>query len=173
MSADRAELSDPSSAASSARRASSSIALAFVLVVGILLARSVFGRYVYAVGDNAEAARLSGVRVMSVQTRLLRPLRARRRPRGVIYAGRYGSGASNSFYDTIRLPGDRGRRRRRHEHLRRGSGAVWRGVIGVLILALIGNGFNLLGIDPTYQLAVQGMLIFAAVAGDQYLRRAR
>ena len=46
-------------------------------------------------------------------------------------------------------------------------------MIGVLILALIGNGFNLLGIDPTYQLVVQGVLIFAAVAGDQYLRRAR
>ena len=51
-----------------------------------------------------------------------------------------------------------------------GAGAVWRAVVGVLILALIGNGFNLLGIDPTYQLAVQGVLIFAAVAGDQYLR---
>ena len=41
----------------------------------------------------------------------------------------------------------------------------------MLILALIGNGFNLLGIDPTYQLTAQGILIFAAVAGDQYLRR--
>jgi ribose transport system permease protein len=146
------------------------IALAFALVVGVLLARSVFGRYVYAVGDNAEAARLSGVRVMSVQTRCYVLAGLAGGLAGVMYAGRYGSGASNSFSDTIAFQaiaaavvGG--------TSIFGGSGAVWRGVVGVLILALIGNGFNLLGIDPTYQLTAQGILIFAAVAGDQYLRR--
>lgn len=144
-------------------------ALAFVVVVGVILSQTVFGRHVYAVGGNAEAARLSGVRVMKVQTLcyVLSGLAAGLA--GIFYAGRYGSGASNSFSDTIAFQaiaaavvGG--------TSIFGGSGAVWRAVVGVLILALIGNGFNLLGIDPTYQLAAQGVLIFAAVAGDQYLR---
>jgi ribose transport system permease protein len=52
-----------------------------------------------------------------------------------------------------------------------GEGAVWRAVLGVLLLAMIGNGFNLLGIDTTYQAIVQGALILVAVAADQLLRR--
>ena len=51
-----------------------------------------------------------------------------------------------------------------------GEGAVWRGVLGVLTLAIIGNGFDLLGVDTTYQMLVQGVLILLAVAADQLLR---
>jgi ribose transport system permease protein len=54
-----------------------------------------------------------------------------------------------------------------------GQGAIWRAVLGVLILALIGNGFNLLGIDTIYQQIVQGLLIMLAVGLDQLLRRRR
>jgi ribose transport system permease protein len=46
-------------------------------------------------------------------------------------------------------------------------------VLGVLILAMIGNGFNLLSIDTTYQQIVQGFLIMVAVGADQLLRRRR
>jgi ribose transport system permease protein len=52
-----------------------------------------------------------------------------------------------------------------------GEGAVWRGVLGVLTLAIIGNGFDLLDIDTTYQQLVQGVLILLAVAADQLVRR--
>ena len=95
---------------------------------------------------------------------MLRALRVGRRTRGHLLRERYGSGASNSFADTFAFQaiaaavvGG--------TSIFGGARAVWRAVVGVLILALIGNGFNLLGIDPTYQLAVQGVLIFAAVAG--------
>ncbi len=54
-----------------------------------------------------------------------------------------------------------------------GEGAIWRGVLGVLILAMIGNGFNLLDIDTTYQQIVQGVLIVIAVGADQLVRRRR
>jgi hypothetical protein len=37
-----------------------------------------------------------------------------------------------------------------------GEGAVWRGVLGVLTLAIIGNGFDLFGVESTYQMLVQG-----------------
>ena len=52
-----------------------------------------------------------------------------------------------------------------------GEGAIWRGVLGTLLLAIIGNGFNLLNIDTTYQQIVQGGLILLAVAADQLARR--
>ena len=52
-----------------------------------------------------------------------------------------------------------------------GQGAIWRAVLGVLILAMIGNGFNLLGIDTIYQQIVQGLFIVLAVGLDQLLRR--
>ena len=52
-----------------------------------------------------------------------------------------------------------------------GEGAIWRTVLGVLLLTLIGNGFNLLNLDPIYQQIFQGALILAAVAIDQLLRR--
>ena len=52
-----------------------------------------------------------------------------------------------------------------------GEGAIWRGVVGALLLTLIGNGFNLLGWDTTYQQVVQGALILLAVTLDRWLRR--
>ena len=52
-----------------------------------------------------------------------------------------------------------------------GSGSVWRGSLGILTFALIGNGLNLLGVDTTYQLTILGLLIFLAVAADQVFRR--
>ena len=51
-----------------------------------------------------------------------------------------------------------------------GEGAIWRTILGVLFLAMIGNGFNLLDIDPTYQQIIQGAIILAAVAVDAWSR---
>ena len=51
------------------------------------------------------------------------------------------------------------------------DGAVWRGFLGIMLLAIIGNGFNLLNINTTYQQIVYGGLILIAVAADQLLRR--
>lgn len=52
-----------------------------------------------------------------------------------------------------------------------GKGAADPGVLGVLTLAILGNGCDLPSIDPTYQQLVQGALILFAVAVDQLLRR--
>jgi ribose transport system permease protein len=51
-----------------------------------------------------------------------------------------------------------------------GSGAIWRSVLGVVLLQLIANGFNLLGAPTIYQQIVQGALILFAVSLDQFLR---
>ena len=52
-----------------------------------------------------------------------------------------------------------------------GEGAIWRGVVGALLLTLIGNGFNLLGWNTTYEQVVTGCLILFAVAVDRWLRK--
>jgi ribose transport system permease protein len=52
-----------------------------------------------------------------------------------------------------------------------GEGAVWRSVMGVFLLTMIGNGFNLLNINPIYQQIVEGGIIVLAVAIDSLARR--
>ena len=51
-----------------------------------------------------------------------------------------------------------------------GEGAVWRSVVGVLFIALIGNGYVLLALDPLYQQITLGVLLLAAVALDALAR---
>jgi ribose transport system permease protein len=52
-----------------------------------------------------------------------------------------------------------------------GEGAVWRTVVGVLLIALIGNGYILLGLDPLYEQITMGTIMLAAVAIDAWTRR--
>ena len=51
-----------------------------------------------------------------------------------------------------------------------GEGAVWRTVLGVLFIALIGNGYDLLGLDPLYEQITLGVILLAAVAIDSWAR---
>ena len=52
-----------------------------------------------------------------------------------------------------------------------GAGAIWRTVVGVLLLAMIQNGFNLMSVDAVYQRIVFGLIILAAVGIDAWSRR--
>jgi ribose transport system permease protein len=52
-----------------------------------------------------------------------------------------------------------------------GEGAVWRTLVGVLLLQLISNGFNILNVPPFYQLIFQGGVIMLAVALDALRHR--
>lgn len=141
---------------------------AFFLVTAFLLARTTFGRYVYAVGGNEEAARLSGVRVGSIRGACFALAGLAAGIAGVLAASRTSSAQANlgaglelSAIAAAVVGGT---------SILGGEGAVWRGVLGVLTLAIIGNGFDLLSIDTTYQQLVQGVLILLAVAVDQLVR---
>jgi ribose transport system permease protein len=54
-----------------------------------------------------------------------------------------------------------------------GEGAAWRTFLGVLFIALIGNGYDLLGLDPLYEQITLGVILLAAVAIDSWARRRR
>jgi ribose transport system permease protein len=145
------------------------IFVAFFAVTAFLLARTTFGRYVYAVGGNEEAARLSGIRVGLVRGGCYALSGLAAGIAGVLTASRtssaqadLGMGLELTAIAAAVVGGT---------SILGGEGAVWRGVLGVLTLAIIGNGFDLLSIDTTYQQLVQGVLILLAVAVDQLVRR--
>ena len=140
-----------------------------VAVLGIVVTATTFGRRVYAVGGNAEAARLSGIRVGSIHVAVYVVSGICSALAGLILASRAGS-AQSSMATGLELTAIAAAVIGGTSILG-GEGAVWRGVVGALLLTLIGNGFNLLGWDTTYQQVVQGVLILFAVALDRWLRR--
>lgn len=144
------------------------LALFFVLS-WFALASTTFGRYVRASGGNAEAARLSGVRVNLVRASTFVVSGLAAGVAGMILASRGGTaqpdaaaGLELTAIAAVVIGGT---------SILGGRGAVWRTMVGLLILALIGNGFTLLGLDSTYQQIVQGAIIIAAVMLDAWLRR--
>ena len=146
--------------------------IAAVIVIGWLLAATTAGRYMYAAGGNAEAARLAGVRVNAIRILTFVLSGTAAGLAGVIDTSRVLS-AQASEGDTalaftvlagIVVGGT---------SILGGEGAVWRTVVGVLFIALIGNGYILLGLDPLYEQITMGAILMAAVALDAWSRRGR
>ncbi|HEX7660617.1 MAG TPA: ABC transporter permease [Pseudonocardiaceae bacterium] len=140
-----------------------------VVVIGVIVAWTTFGRRLYAVGGNAEAARLSGIRVGSIHISAYVISGICAALAGLVLASRAGSAqssmATGDEFTAITAAVVGG------TSILGGEGAIWRGVVGALLLTLIGNGFNLLGWNTTYQQVVQGCLILFAVTVDRWLRK--
>ena len=144
---------------------------AFAGVCGFLLSRTAFGRYVYASGGNAEAARLSGVRVNVVRASTFAISGLAAGIAGVILVSEVQTAQWNANtgieFDAITaivLGGT---------SLLGGEGAIWRTVLGAFFLQMIGNGFNLLGTTPELQYVIKGLILAAAVSLDAWARRRR
>ena len=144
---------------------------AFAAVCAFLLNRTVFGRHLLAVGDNEEAAKLSGVSVDWTRAWVYMLSGFSAGLAGVVVASRSlavgsSTGLANSLVFSalaaILVGG---------VSMRGGDGAIWRILAGVFILAGVSNGFNLNGIDPLYQQMMTGVLILVAVAIDVWAKR--
>lgn len=139
------------------------------IVLGIVLQKTIFGRYIYASGGNEEAARMSGVSVAKVRTLtyVLSGLAAAFG--GVLAASKFGSGqaemATGLEFDVIAAIVVGG------TSILGGSGAVWRTVVGVFLLGLVQNGSNLLNVEATYQDVIYGGIIIVAAGTDVWIRR--
>ncbi|MFC4166287.1 ABC transporter permease [Teichococcus aestuarii] len=140
------------------------------LVVGVLLHRSVFGRYLYAVGRNEEAARHSGIdtRAVVVGAYLLGGLLA-----GlstvllVFYTSSVSPSSFGNFYELYAiaaavLGGC---------SLRGGEGSVLGIVLGTVLLQILQNLVNILGIPSSLNFAVMGSVILLGVLADQQFGR--
>ena len=143
-----------------------------VVVFGLLLARTTAGRYMYAAGGNAEAARLAGVRVDAVRILAFTLSGAAAGLAGVIDTSRVLSAQAGTADTTLAFTVLAGIVVGGTSILG-GEGAVWRTVVGVLFIALIGNGYILLGLDPLYEQITMGVILLAAVGLDVWTRQRR
>jgi ribose transport system permease protein len=139
------------------------------IVATIVLSRTTFGRYVYATGGNAEAARLGGVRITTITIATFALSGAAAALAGSIDASRVLSAqASAGQFLTFQvltgiIVGG--------TSILGGEGSVQRTVLGCLFVALVANGFNLLGLDPFYQQVTLGVILLLAVGTDAWSRR--
>ncbi|MBP2306352.1 ABC transporter permease [Azospirillum melinis] len=136
--------------------------LAAVLVAWFVMERTIFGRYIYAVGGNQKAAELSGIRVRKYRAAALVVCSLFAVMAGTLLAARLGSGQPNA--------GER--------YLLDGLATVFIGMtmfrpgtatvpgtfFGALFIGVINNGLNLMGMDTYIQAIVKGVIILAAVA---------
>ncbi|MFZ0767813.1 MAG: ABC transporter permease [Acidimicrobiales bacterium] len=148
------------------------ITLVVVVLLGMTLWRTAFGRYVFAAGGNAEAARLAGVRVSRVRIITFVLSGTAAALAGVISLAQtltttpYSSESSLAFtvLAGIVVGGT---------SIIGGEGSVSRTVIGVLFIALIQNGFELLQFNAFLIPLVTGIILIVAVALDVWLRQRR
>jgi fructose transport system permease protein len=145
--------------------------LGMYAVATYVLANTAWGRHVYAVGDDREAARLAGIPVGRV-------LLTTYMVAGFVFAitawilvGRVGAASPNAAADAnldsitaVVIGGT---------SLFGGRGLVVGSLLGALIVGVFRNGLALAGVDVLYQTLVVGVLVIVAVAIDQWIRRVR
>jgi sugar transport system permease protein len=138
------------------------IVMVVLLLVFIFISRrTVFGRSVYAVGGNAEAAKLSGIPVARVRTIVFGITGFLAALAGILFASRLGSGNSSAAtgleFDVIAAVVVGG------TSLFGGRGSMIGSLLGVLFIAALSNGLVLTGVDPFMQNVVRGIVILVAV----------
>lgn len=141
----------------------------FVIVGGLVLARTVYGQWVYATGGNLEAARLTGVPTNLVTASTYAFTGVCAGVAGVIAASQLGAAQADfdpdMLFDVITIVVLGG------TSLTGGYGAMWRTAVGIAIIATLSNGFNLLDLDPNFQEIFKGVILIGALTLDSYARR--
>ncbi len=134
---------------------------AFVIVLSFLLNRTTFGRHLFSVGGNEQAAILSGIRTTRIKIAAFAIAGFAAGLAAIISTSRValgqasaGDGMELQAIAAVILGGT---------SIYGGQGAVWRSVAGVFLLALVNNGFNILSIDPFFRDLTMGLIILAAV----------
>tara|TARA_B100000809_G_scaffold230260_1_gene244454 strand:- start:442 stop:1365 length:924 start_codon:yes stop_codon:yes gene_type:complete len=138
------------------------ILLVFAIISTFILNKTTIGRYIFAIGGNEDASILSGIKVNLVKifafsfcgfaSGIAAAVQVSRISLGTSQAG---LGMELQAIAAVILGGT---------SIYGGSGAVWRSIAGVMLLALINNGFNILNADPFYKDLTTGLVIIAAVA---------
>jgi len=139
------------------------------LIAHVVMSRTVFGRYVYAIGGNEEAARLSGVPVKQILLIVYTICGALAGLGGVVLASQLAAGDPKFgiMYEleviaAVVVGGT---------SLMGGSGKILGTLIGAFIIAVIKNGMNLMNVESFNQRIVLGAVLLAAVLLDQLKRR--
>ena len=140
-----------------------------ILIVALVLSKSKFGTYVYALGGNREAARFSGVPIVSVETAVYVISGFLSGFAGVVLASRMYSGQpsvqSGAEMDAIAACVLGG------VSMTGGIGKIGGVIIGTLVIGVIRNGLNRLNINSFWQLNVKGIIVLVAVYLDILKRK--
>ena len=143
----------------------------FLVVLGAYVAgRTTFGRHVYAVGGNAEAARRAGINVKLIKILVFSISGAMAAMGGIIFASRLNSvdltaGGSTILLDAISAAVIGG------VSLFGGRGRVSGALFGGLIIGMIANGIDLVGYTDAVKFITTGVILLAAVTLDTLARR--
>ncbi|WP_136709303.1 multiple monosaccharide ABC transporter permease [Agromyces sp. H66] len=140
-----------------------------VLVYGIVMNRTVFGRHIYAIGGNRHAAELSGIKTRRVDFWLFVNMGVLAALAGLIFTARLnlaGPKAGDGFeLEAISAAFIGG------AAVQGGVGTIGGAIIGGLIIGVLNNGMSILGIGIEWQQAVKGLVLLLAVAFDVYNKR--
>jgi D-xylose transport system permease protein len=148
------------------------ILLAFVAAFDFMTRRTRFGRHIYAVGGNAEAARRAGIAVFRVRVVVFTLASTMAAVGGIMAASRLlavnqSSGGSDLLLNSIAGPVIAG------TSLFGGRGNVWSALLGALVIGSISNGMDLLAYTSATKFIVTGAVLLGAVVLDSAARMGR
>ena len=140
------------------------------VIIHIILTYTAFGRRIYAIGGNEEAARLSGIPVRRIKCIVYIIGGVTAALSGVILASRLGAGqaaaASGFELDVITAVVLGG------VSITGGEGRLEGTLLGVFIIGILSNGLILLNVEPYYQLVIKGLALLSAIGLDRLRKRA-
>lgn len=141
------------------------IALVVVLIAVFITQKTKLGRYIYAIGGNEQAAKLSGINIKKVKMTVYAMAGAMAALGGIIVTARLDSAQPNAGMsyelDAIAAVVIGG------TSLSGGKGSVWGTVMGAIIIGVLNNGLVLLNVSPFWQQVVKGGVILLAVIIDK------
>ena len=148
------------------------VVLAILVVWNLLLGRTRFGRYVYAIGGSAEAARRAGINVSRIRTLAFTMCGLTAGMTGIIYASYLGSistsvNGGQNVLNAVAAAVIGG------TSLFGGRGKMIHAVLGGLVVGVIYNGLELLGLSASAQLMWTALVLLAAVIVDRVTRQGR
>src|SRR5579875_82992 len=148
------------------------VMLAILFLWTMLLGRTRFGRYVYAIGGNAEAARRAGINIVRIRTLAFLLCGLTAGMTGIIYASYLGSISSNvpggqNVLNAVAAAVIGG------TSLFGGRGKMLHAVLGGLVVGVINNGLQLLGLSASAQLMWTALVLLAAIIVDRVTRRSQ
>jgi D-xylose transport system permease protein len=146
------------------------VVLGILFLWTVLLGRTRFGRYVYAIGGNAEAARRAGISVVRIRTLAFTLTGLTAGMTGIIYASYLGS-ISNGVQGGQNVLNAVAAAVIGGTSLFGGRGKMLHAVLGGLVVGVIYNGLELLGLSAAAQLMWTALVLLAAVIVDRITRR--
>lgn len=149
------------------------LVLTFVLgiVVSFILNRTYFGRYVFALGGNADAARLAGINVRRIEIYIAALAGLFLGIASLVLTARVGSAAANTAVGTeftvitgLLLGG---------VSIRGGEGKINGCIAGILLVGLLGNGMQLAGMNVYWQYIAKGIIMLGTIGFDTFQMKRR